>query len=335
MTDPLVAPTLHDVARIAGVSLATASRVLNGSQRNVAESYRVKVERVAEELGYTANLSAQAIARGTSPTIALLVADIADPYFGLVASGVVRGADERGLVVNIAITERDPDREKHVLRALRGQRPRGVIVAASRREDDGEGLREELAVFGSLGGRTVTLGIGGDRTVMIDNTGGARELGAAMGELGYRRAIVLGAMAGVATSDHRIAGFTEGFAAAGGVVERVYPGSFQREAGVSAMRAALSDGIDSGVLVFAISDVVAIGAMSVLREDGREVGSDVAICGFDDIPASADVTPRLTTVHIPLSDVGYQAFRAVVDDDWQQEPVALRVVVRESTPRVS
>ena len=74
-------PTLHDVARSAGVSLATASRVLNGSTRKVAEAYRDRVEAAAAELGYTANLSAQATARGTSAIIALLVADIADPYF--------------------------------------------------------------------------------------------------------------------------------------------------------------------------------------------------------------------------------------------------------------
>lgn len=76
------APTLSNVAERAGVSLATASRVLNGSERTVAESFRQRVERAAEELGYTANVSAQATARGTSPVIALLVADIADPSLG-------------------------------------------------------------------------------------------------------------------------------------------------------------------------------------------------------------------------------------------------------------
>ena len=115
-------PTLHDVARSAGVSLATASRVLNGSTRKVAEAYRERVEAAAAELGYTANLSAQATARGTSAIIALLVADIADPYFAQIAAGVARGADEAGLVVTIAITERDPQREARLVRALRGQR---------------------------------------------------------------------------------------------------------------------------------------------------------------------------------------------------------------------
>ena len=126
------AVTLQDVAREAGVSLATASRVLNGSERKVADAYRERVGRVAQSLGYTPNMSAQATARGHSPIIALLLADIADPYFGQIAAGVARGADERGLVVTISITERDPERENRILRALRGHRPQGIALPASR-----------------------------------------------------------------------------------------------------------------------------------------------------------------------------------------------------------
>src|SRR5690606_22977472 len=120
-------PTLHDVAREAGVSLATASRALNGSTRNVKDENRERVRIAAEKLGYTTNVLAQATVRGTSSVIALLVADIADPYFGLVASGVARGADEQGLIVTIAVTDRDPERELRVIRTLRGQRPQGLI----------------------------------------------------------------------------------------------------------------------------------------------------------------------------------------------------------------
>lgn len=149
---PRGSATLHDVAREAGVSLATASRALNGSTRKVADAYRERVEQAAARLGYTANLSAQATARGTSAIVALLVADIADPYFGQLAAGVARGADEAGLVVTVAITERDPARELRLVRALRGQRPRGIILAASRtsREMSDE-LRTELDLITASG----------------------------------------------------------------------------------------------------------------------------------------------------------------------------------------
>ncbi|MEJ1088768.1 LacI family DNA-binding transcriptional regulator [Microbacterium sp. Mu-80] len=327
-------PTLHDVAREAGVSLATASRVLNGSERKVADSYRVRVEKAADDLGYTANASAQATARGTSAAIALLVADIADPYFGLIASGVARGADGENLIVTIAITERDPDREVKILRALRGQRPRGAILAASR-TDDGEGRTvAELAAFRDLGGRTVTFGPGGDRSIRIDNHDGAERLGREMARLGYRRAIAIAAAEGVRTSDDRLGGFAEGFEAGGGEISRVYRGTFERESGAASMRRALEDGVDAGTLVFTLSDVVAIGAMTAIRESGRTVGADIAVTGFDDVPVSRDVTPQLTTVRVPLSDLGYQAFRATVDDEWAQSPMQLEVLVRDSTPGV-
>lgn len=328
-------PTLHDVARAAGVSLATASRVLNGSERKVADSFRERVEKAADELGYTANASAQATARGTSATIALLVADIADPYFGLIASGVARLADAAGLIVTVAITERDPDREVRILRALRGQRPRGVILAASRADNQGAASIAELAALRALGARTVTFGEGGDRSIGIDNHGGAERLGRQMAALGYRHAIAIAAAPGVRTSDDRLAGFTAGFAAGGGEVGRVHRGSFERESGAAAMAQALTEGVDAGTLVFALSDVIAVGAMTAIRDAGRRVGEDIAVCGFDDVPVSRDVTPRLTTVHVPLSDLGEQAFRAIVDPEWTQPPAALEVIVRESTPGVT
>lgn len=332
------APTLHDVAREAGVSLATASRVLNGSERKVAESFRERVESAAADLGYTANVSAQATARGTSPVIALLVADIADPYFGLIASGVARGADELGLVVTISITDRDPAREARIVRALRGQRPQGLILAASRTQEPMEAeTTHELAEFARLGGRSVSFGPdgAGDRRVVIDNRAGAEALGRRMGELGYRSAIALGAAEGARTLDDRLDGFRSGFESAGGAVTRIRRRDFRRESGFEEMAALLADGVEPGTLVFAISDVIAIGAMSAIRDAGREVGADIAVCGFDDVPASSDVTPALTTVRVPLSKVGYQAFRATVDADWEQPPLPLEVVVRASTPGVA
>ncbi len=336
-TDNLFAPTLADVAVKAGVSLATASRVLNGSTRKVAASYRERVLTAAAALGYTANLSAQATARGTSSVVALLVADIADPYFGQIASGVARGADEAGLVMTISITERDFAREAHLVRTLRGMRPLGLILAASRTAGPVPAiLRQEFDAFRAAGGTIVALGAGaGDvRSVDIDNFGGARALGEELGNRGYSRAHVLGAAAGVRSSDDRIAGFVEGFEAASGIVSRVHRGDYTRTGGARAMTQALADGIPTGTLVFVVSDMAAVGAMSALREAGRQAGSDIAVAGFDDTATGRDVTPSLTSVHIPLEEVGYQALRAVTDETWILDHTKLMpsVVIRDSTP---
>lgn len=329
------APTLQDVAREAGVSLATASRVLNGTARRVAPAFREKVEAAAEQLGYTANLSAQATARGSSAIVALLVADIADPYFGRIAAGVARGADEAGLMLTIAITERDPQREAKLVRALRGQRPRSVILAASRTTGRAnEELVTELGAYTSAGGSVVTIGPGGGtRSVGVDNIGGGRALGAALAELGYRRAIVVAADEGVRTSDDRIAGLAEGFGSGGGAIDEVLRAGFSRDAGHDAI-ATVAERIEAGTVVVGISDVVAMGVMAALREHGRTPGEDVAVAGFDDIPTSHDTVPGLTTVHVPLEELGYQALRSsLVADAVEDAPLPVEVVLRGSTPR--
>ena len=124
--------TLHDVAREAGVSLATASRSLNGSTRKVNGDYRDRVLEAAERLGYTPNLSAQAVAKGATSTVALVVSDIADPYFSSIAAGVIRYAEEERLLVTMAVTGRRAERELELVRTLRGQRPRVLILSGSR-----------------------------------------------------------------------------------------------------------------------------------------------------------------------------------------------------------
>lgn len=330
--------TLHDIAQEANVSLATASRVLNGSNRKVAESYRERVERTAERLGYTPNLSAQATARGSTAIVALLVADIADPYYGQLAAGVARGADEAGLVVTIAITERDPQRELRLVRALRGQRPRGLILAASRTEGlEAVGLADELAAFTCMGGHVAVVGTGGGaaRTVDLDNRGGAAALGLKLAELGYREAVVIAAAAGIHTSDDRVTGFSEGFTSGGGVVREVQRAGFTRDAGYESAQQLLADNPPAGTLIFGISDVVAFGIMSAIRDAGRHVGADIAVAGFDDISTGRDIRPGLTTVHVPLEELGYRALHAATDAQWNnnvKSPLPLEVVVRGSTP---
>lgn len=328
-------PTLSDVAKEAGVSLATASRVINGSTRKVAAPYRERVEAAAVLLGYTPNLSAQATARGSSSSVALLVADVADPYFGQIASAVVSGADAAGLMVTISMTSRDEQREAGLIRVLRGQRPRGLILAASRTSEPAAlGIRAELEAFVAGGGRLVTIGRGSvvGTAIPIDNEGGAAKLGALMSKSGYRNAILLAAEDGILTSDDRIRGVSETFTRGGGTITAVYRGNFSRESGRQMMDAALQSGVAPGSIVFAVSDIVAIGAMTAIRASGRGIGADIALCGFDDIEPANDVHPGLTTVRIPLDIVGEMALDCVITGERPVEPIILEVVVRGTTP---
>ena len=332
--------TLHDVAREAGVSLATASRVVNGSARKVAEEYRERVLAAAKKLNYTPNLSAQAVARGTSNTVSLIVADIADPYFSTIAAGVNRAAEEEGLIVTVAVTGRSPRREVELVRSLRAQRPKVMILAGSRFAHAVENaeLEEELASYAGLGGRVVFISQREFEypTVDIRNEDGARDLGRALTGLGYRRFAILAGPEELMTGAQRERGFRAGLAEAGVTVsdEDILRGPFSRDGAYESMQRLLERGLDEIDLVFAVSDVMAIGAMTAVHDAGLRVPQDVAIAGFDDVFSAVDVMPPLTTVRIPLEDVGIKAVRIALELSEEQSPVAAEVVLRGSTPAV-
>lgn len=322
MTDN--APTLAQVADHAGVSLATASRALNGSTRKVNPELQARVLESASALGYSANTQAQAMARGTSNTVAVVVGDIADPYFSSIASGVIRVADDRGLVVTLTATGVEPSREKAALAALRGQRPRAVILAGSRVVDAAAadlGALDRVAVIGSA--------VDGVRSVAVLNAEGAADLARALVSRGYSDFVVLAGPENLVTARERTAGFLSVAPDA-----RVRHGAFSRDGGYEAMASVLAEDARPGC-VFAVTDVMAVGAMAAMREAGVRPGDDIAIAGFDDIPLVQDVTPSLTTVTLPLAEIGARALELALADDAGEsltEPVAGVVTLRASTP---
>ena len=310
-------PTLYDVAREAGVSLATASRVLNGSARTVADEYRARVLAAATTVGYQANFSAQAMARGTSRFAALLVSDIADPFFSTIAAGVSRAAEREGLVVTMSVTDRDPERELELLRELRGLRPRLVVLVGSRFTDEPqrEQLVAELAGFESGGARVVLIGQHElpFTSLGVDNVTGARALATALAtslvESGRREFAVLAGPADLVTARDRLAGFRDGLAEAGIRIDesRIVHDAFTRDGGHRAMTALLTAEPEAELTVFAVNDVMAVGALTALREAGVDVPGRIAVAGFDDIDAARDTSPALTTVHIDLGELGERA----------------------------
>lgn len=336
------AVTLSDVARAAGVSLATASRALNGSpNRKVREDLTKRVQWAAEELNYSPNAQAQAMVRGHTNVIGLIVSDIADPYFSSVAAGVMREAKRHGLLVTMAVTERDAEREIEYVAALRRQRARAVILAGSRVDDQSklERLAGELESFRNNGGRVAMVS---QRklpvnTVVIENRAGARRLCEALCGRGYRSFAVLAGPKALLTARDRLAGFRETAAKLGCAIpsSRVVYGEFTRDAGYDAAAELLDREHSQIDCVFAVTDVMAVGAMAAMRESGVDPGRDVAIAGFDDIGPLRDITPGLTTVRIPLEEIGARAFElAVAETDEAPKTVRVsgEVVLRESTP---
>jgi LacI family transcriptional regulator len=340
VTDTAGIATLSQVAEHAGVSLATASRALNGSVRQVNPELKERVLASALTLGYSPNAQAQAVARGTSNTVALVVGDIADPYFSALASGVIHAADQRGLIVTMAATGIDPDREISTLAALRGQRPRAVILAGSRRIDRSVESRidHELTAIENAGGHVALIGSRspGFKSVAILNREGAAALADALVDRGYRDFVVLAGGSELHTARERTAGFVDAALARGVEISsaRVSHGEFSRDGGYATMAALLADGVRPDC-VFAVTDVMALGAMAALREAGITPGTEVAVAGFDDIQLVQDVSPSLTTVALPLADIGARALEialSVEPDDSLTTPFEGSVVLRDSTP---
>lgn len=327
--------TLMEVAQRARVSVATASRVLNGGERVPRAELQERVRAAAAELGYTPNAQAQALAKSSTNVVGILVHDIEDPYFAAIANGVMRAADEQRLLVMLASTFRDPEREITYLSSLRAQRARAAVMIGSRRTDPEVLARTatEVAAFVRSGTGLALVSQPGmpAHTVSPDNKAGAADLARQLVSLGHRRFAVLAGPAELATARDRTDGFVAGLAESGLEPITVVNGEFTRDGGHAAALELVSSGVDAGC-VFAVNDVMAVGAMSALRSRGIDVPRDMSVAGFDDIATLRDVWPALTTVRLPLEEMGRRAFElAVAGGEPRVETFPAEVVLREST----
>lgn len=318
------AVTLADVARAADVSLATASRAINGSAtRTVRPELRARVLAAAAELDYLPNANAQAMARGRTTALGLIVHDIADPYFSMIASGVTAAAEQADLMVTLGNSEHDPERELALVGVLHRQRARAIVVAGGRQDDAAmhQRLGAALTAYRTGGGAValVSQPVLDADTVAIDNVAGAGHLADALVARGYRSFAVLAGPPGHLTAKERFDGFTAALDAQGlPAPHHVLPSAFTRDGGYTAMRNLIdrtdltADAVDA---VFAVNDVMAVGAMAAARESGVQVGADVGVAGFDDIATLRDVSPALSTVRVPLHRTGVLATRMALGLD--------------------
>jgi LacI family transcriptional regulator len=336
--------TLQDVADRAGVSLTTASRVVSEGPRRVRQQLADRVNAAVTELGYAANLQARAVATGQSSTIGVVVHDIADPYFSSIAAGLIEVAYARQQLVCLSSAASEI-REREYVALMRAQRARAVILIGSRSADAAlrAGLRTEIEAFTRSGGRAVCVGqdLLGVDTIMPGNADGARALGQALVGQGHRSFAVLAGPRDLITATDRLAGFTGGLRSWSVPLDpaAVCHGAFTRDGGYEAMSTVLARGGPLPDCIFAVNDVMAVGALARLRAAGLSVPGDIAVAGFDDIVTLRDVYPPLTTVRLPLTRMGEMAASLVLGDDAADRPRVMpipgEVVLRESTTRTS
>jgi LacI family transcriptional regulator len=329
---------------------------VNDGSRKVGKALADRVHRAAADLGYTANLQARAVATGQSTIIGVALRDISDPYFSSIAAGLIEVADNRvgdhgvadhgvadhgRLLVCMTSTAAHEQAEREYVALMRAQRARAVVLVGSRSDNTAarDALRAELDAFTRSGGRAACVGqdLLGVDTVRPENRAGAEALARSLAALGHRRFAVLAGPRSLLTGQDRTNGFRDGLSAWSVHLhqDRVVHGELSRDGGYQSMSEILAAGEPRPDCVFAVSDIMAVGALARLRAAGLSVPGDIALAGFDDISTLRDVYPPLTTVRLPLKRLGEIAARLVLDEDAPPRPrvvpVPGEVVLRDST----
>ncbi|MEV0456421.1 LacI family DNA-binding transcriptional regulator [Catellatospora methionotrophica] len=310
-------PTIRDVAAMAGVSVATVSRVLSGDYP-VANATRTKVQRAVRELDYVVNAHARALSGSTSNVVALVMYDVVTPFFAFIASGVEYQATESDRLCLVCTTHGDPDRELEIVKLMREQHADAVILVGgvNMTDDYRERMYRYAKGLEDAGSRLVLCGrpsLGPDFpaiTVEYDNAGGAYSATSHLLSSGHRRIAMLGGPIGNTTFDARLDGYRRALEAFRVPVDPalIVHGDMSQESGFRQVQRLLSGGV-AFTAIFAANDFVAAGAMRALRAAGKSVPGDVSVIGYDDTPFAPELTPALTSVHLPHEELGRTAVK--------------------------
>jgi LacI family transcriptional regulator len=316
---------ITDVARRAGVSTATVSRVLNRNYP-VSDGVRQRVLAAVRDLGYVANAHARALLTSTSGTVGVILHDVSDPYFAEIVRGIQDVAAHENRLVVICNSLREPAREITYIEMLRGHRVDAVIMAGGHILDDEYlmALREQALQLRAQGSRLVLCGhhpVRADAVVPENTAGGARVVRHLL-ERGHRRIAYVAGPRSLSTSQDRLDGYLGALASFAVAPDPalVVAGDFSREAGYAATTRLLDAGA-AFTAVAAANDLAAVGVLACLRDRGLRVPVDVSVVGFDDVPVARDVTPALTTVRVPMVEMGRQSMLLALRDP--QAPVEL------------
>ena len=335
-----MAATMHDVSRLAGVSIKTVSNVIN-DYPYVREETRRRVLDAIDTLGYTPNLSARSLRSGRTNVISLMIPDLRNAYFAELADSVMRAAAERGLAVLIEQFGDDRQHEIDVLRQPRARMVDGVLYSVLTLDQGDVDLISELTTpVVLLGDRSLH---GARDHVTMRNTDAARAATEHLLNSGRGRVVALGAHPGevIGSAALRLEGYRQALEAAGIPFDEslVIPvGSWHRRNGAEAMRDFLTTGKDfDGVVAF--NDAIALGALRVLQESGLRIPEDVAVIGFDDIDETQYSMPTLSTIDPGREEIARTAIDLLLrriegsSEVFLPEEVAVpfRLVEREST----
>lgn len=297
---------IADVAAMAGVSLATVSRVMNGNFR-VDPEIAARVRVAATELKYQPNPMGRNLARGKTDTIGVVVPDLANPTFQGVLRGVSRAAAQDGYRVLIADSS-EVSSEESILAGEARRRCDGVVLCAPRMSP--AELEELAPSLHPLVLVNRTTAAEDSPSVMVDYGKGIQDLAGHLADLGHLRIAYVAGPASSASNALRLAGLEKFKVSHPHIDLTVLSSGSTFEDGYESASDVISSGA-TGILAF--NDLTAMGLLSSLNERGIRVPEDISVTGFDDIPFARYTTPPLTTAAVPILDVGEQAWQQMRD----------------------
>jgi len=310
---PVRRATTADVARQARVSTAAVSYALNG-RPGVSEESRRRVVAAAEELGFRPNRLARGLRRGKTRVLGLLLADIANPYYPEIASGVVEEATSRGYEVFLSHTGLRQELQAREVGALCDHQVDGLIFTSAIEGDRPllEGLLRERMPFVQVVRRLENLAA--DFVGMADKTAG-REVGEHIVQIGRRRPLILNGPAESSASRARLTGYREGLSAHSVTLLRqdLVNGELTRESGYRRAAAALDARLEMPDALICGNDMIALGAIDAVLERGLSIPDDVAIVGYDDMFFASSPLVQLSTVRAPRQEMGAAAVQILLD----------------------
>jgi LacI family transcriptional regulator len=319
--------TLRDVARRAGVSIGSASAVVNATAP-VSPEMRAKVMRSVEELGYTPDGVARSLRLGRTRTVGLVLPDITNPHFAAMASAIEVACDAAGYTLMFCNTADDSEKELRLLRLMRTQRVDGIILVPSGAAQDTVLLRQALTAPTVIVDRTVD-GLDFD-AVLLDNRAAGRMVVEYLIRSGHRRIGIVAGRAGVSLSSERLAGYRETLAENGIPYDPslVVGGEFQPEPAFRAA-VALLHRRPRPTAIFSTSNHTTIGVMKALAEQGLRCPEDISLAGIDDFAWSNAFSPRLTTAAQPIAEIGRSAVETLLGRiRGTAEPAPRRIVLQ-------
>jgi len=319
--------TLLDVAKRAGVSPMTVSRVVNGSGR-VSPELCARVEEALAETGYVQNTIARNLRTKRTDTIALVMPDMTNPFFTSLAHGVEAAAREAGLSLLLANTDEREDEERRLVPMLLQRQVDGLLIIPSGTCADTVRLCRDHAVpLVVVDRRPEATGVD---VVRADSEGGAFELGRLLVGLGHRRMAVLSGPASVPSAVDRAVGFSQALEEAGVPAPDVVHGTFTIDSGHD-MTQSVMGRTPRPTALFAANNFIGIGVLHALEGLGLRVPDDVAVVGFDDLPQAMITFPFLTVAAQPAVEIGRRSVSLlldrVADPDGPAQEVVLPTVV--------